>query len=314
MLDVYKNMKISRLYPECKDYIWGGEKLKIKYGKETDKTPCAESWELSFHKDGLTRLANGKTLAESVRNNDLGENVKNFPFFSVLAKFIDVKENLSVQVHPSDEYALKHENSFGKTEMWYIVEAEEGAGIFLGFNRDVSKEEYERAIKEKRLTELLNFYEVKAGECYFIPSGTIHAIGKGCLICEIQQNSNLTYRVYDYGRKDKNGNERELHIEKALKVTNLNKFEPITFENCLGKCEYFTVEKYEIGDEKKLCTDEKSFQCITCVKGNGLIDDSIPVGFFGESSDISGTVLLLASDYGRFITGEDIFIDGGTHL
>ena len=142
-------MKIEKLYPECKDYVWGGEKLKTDYGKLTDKTPCAESWELSFHKDGLTRLANGKTLAETVTEMDLGENVKGFPFFPVLIKFIDAKENLSVQVHPSDEYALANENSFGKTEMWYIVEAEEGTGIYLGFNRDVTKEEYEAAIKEK---------------------------------------------------------------------------------------------------------------------------------------------------------------------
>ena len=266
-------MSILKLYPECKDYIWGGNKLKEKYGKQTDKTPCAESWELSFHKDGLTRLVNGKTLAESVTEKDLGENVKDFPFFPVLIKFIDAKENLSVQVHPSDEYALKYENSFGKTEMWYIVEAEEGAGIYLGFNRDVTKEKYETAIKENRLTELLNFYEVKAGDCYFIPSGTIHAIGKGCLVCEIQQNSNLTYRVYDYGRKDKNGNTRELLIDKALKVTNLNKFEPITFEDCLGKCEYFTVQKYEINGEKYLYVDEQSFQCVTCVSGKGVIAD-----------------------------------------
>ena len=192
----------------------------------------------------------------------------------MLIKFIDAKDNLSVQVHPSDEYTLANENSFGKTEMWYIVEVEQGAGIYLGFNRDVSKEEYETAIKEKRLTELLNFYEVKAGECYFIPSGTIHAIGKGCLICEIQQNSNLTYRVYDYGRKDKNGDTRELHIDKALKVTNLNKFEPITFEDCLGKCEYFTVQKYKIDSEILLYADEKSFHCLTCVQGNGFIENT----------------------------------------
>ena len=266
-------MKIKKLYPECKDYIWGGNNLKEKYGKQTDKNPCAESWELSFHKDGLTRLVDGKTLAESVTERDLGENVKDFPFFPVLIKFIDAKDNLSVQVHPSDEYALKNENSFGKTEMWYIVEAEEAAGIYLGFNRDVTKEEYETAIKEKRLTDLLNFNEVKAGECYFIPSGTIHAIGKGCLVCEIQQNSNLTYRVYDYGRKDKNGKERELHIEKALKVTNLHRFEPVTFEDCLGKCEYFTVQKYEINGEKCLYVDEQSFQCVTCVSGKGVIAD-----------------------------------------
>ena len=266
-------MKISKLYPACKDYLWGGNKLKEKYHKVTDKTPCAESWELSFHKDGLAQLANGKTLAESVTEKDLGENAKTFPFFPVLNKFIDAKQDLSVQVHPSDEYALKNENSFGKTEMWYIVEAEKDAGIYLGFNRDVTKAEYETAIKEKRLTELLNFYEVKAGECYFIPSGTIHAIGKGCLIYEIQQNSNLTYRVYDYGRKDKNGNERELHIEKALKVTNLNKFKPITFDDCLGKCEYFTVHKYEIDGKLELTANEKSFHCITCIKGNGFIGD-----------------------------------------
>ena len=265
-------MKIEKLYPECKDYIWGGTKLKTNYGKQTDKTPCAESWELSFHKDGLTRLANGKKLSESVTEKELGKNVKVFPFFPVLIKFIDAKQDLSVQVHPSDDYALQNENSFGKTEMWYIVEAEQGAGIYLGFNRDVTKEEYETAIKENRLTELLNFYEVKAGECYFIPSGTIHAIGKGCLICEIQQNSNLTYRVYDYGRKDKNGIARELHIDKALKVTNLKKFEPTIFEDCLGKSEYFTVTKHEIDGKLQLTADELSFQCVTCVKGNGFIE------------------------------------------
>ncbi len=268
-------MKIEKLYPACKDYLWGGNKLKEKYHKKTDKSPCAESWELSFHKDGLTRLSDGKALAESVTEKDLGENAKAFPFFPVLNKFIDAKQDLSVQVHPSDEYALKNENSFGKTEMWYIVEAEKGAGIYLGFNRDVTKEEYEKAIQEKRLTELLNFYEVKAGKCYFIPSGTIHAIGKGCLIYEIQQNSNLTYRVYDYGRKDKNGNERELHIEKALKVTSLRKFKPIIFDDCLGKCEYFTVKKINVKGEISLQTDEKSFACVTCVKGQGEIDGQV---------------------------------------
>ena len=266
-------MKIEKLYPEYKDYIWGGNKLKTKYGKQTKKTPCAESWELSFHKDGLTCLASGKTLMESATDKDLGTNCKKFPFSPVLIKFIDAEQNLSVQVHPSDNYALQNENSFGKTEMWYIVEAEQGAGIYLGFNCDVTKEEYEKAIQENRLTELLNFYEVKAGECYFIPSGTIHAIGKGCLIYEIQQNSNLTYRVYDYGRKDKNGNERELHIEKALEVTNLHKFKPIVFDDCLGKCEYFTVYKHEIDGEKPLYADKKSFQCVTCVKGSGFIEN-----------------------------------------
>ena len=281
-------MNIEKLYPECKDYLWGGNKLKNKYGKQTDKSPCAESWELSFHKDGLTRLENGKTLFESTTEEQWGENAKKFPFFPVLIKFIDAEQNLSVQVHPSDDYALANENSFGKTEMWYIVEADEGAGIYLGFNRDVTAQEYESAINEKRLTDLLNFYEVRAGECYFIPSGTIHAICKGCLICEIQQNSNLTYRVYDYGRKDKNGNERELHVDKALKVTSLEKFQPKTFDDCLGKSEYFTVNKQDISGTAEFFANIDSFNCVCCVKGSGFIDgreikqgDSyfIPAGF-----------------------------------
>lgn len=314
-------MKIQKLYPECKDYIWGGEQLKTKYGKQTDKTPCAESWELSFHKDGLTRLIDGRVLVETVTEKELGENIKEFPFFPVLIKFIDAKDNLSVQVHPSDEYALKNENSFGKTEMWYIVEAEEGAGIYLGFNRDVTKVEYETAIKENRLTELLNFYEVKAGECYFIPSGTIHAIGKGCLICEIQQNSNLTYRVYDYGRKDKNGNERELHIEKALQVTKLTKHENKALSgDLLGVSKYFTVKKLGVKNEV-LQADNKTFQCLTCVKGQGEIDgqtmqagDSFFVPTrFGEYT-LKGDMEIILTEIRKYYIGIDLggtFIKGG---
>ena len=314
-------MNIAKLFPECKDYIWGGNKLKTQYGKQTDKTPCAESWELSFHKDGLTRLANGKTLAESVTDEELGENVKVFPFFPVLIKFIDAEQNLSVQVHPSDDYALQNENSFGKTEMWYIVEAEVGAGIYLGFNRGVTKEEYQAAIKKKRLTELLNFYEVKAGECYFIPSGTIHAIGKGCLICEIQQNSNLTYRVYDYGRKDKNGNERELHIDKALAVTTLTKHEnKVLSGDALGVSKYFTVKKLCAKNEV-LRSDGKTFQCLTCVKGQGEIDGQAVVkgdSFFvpanhGEYT-VKGDMEIILTEIRKYYIGINLggtFIKGG---
>ena len=188
-------MELIKLYPECKDNIWGGTKLKEKYGKATDKDIVAESWELSYHKDGPTKTADGKTLQEVLSAEELGENCKGFPFFPMLVKLIDAKQDLSVQVHPSDEYALKNENSFGKTEMWYIVEADKGAGIYLGFKKNVTQEEYEKAIENHTLTELLNFFEVKAGECYFIPSGTIHAIAKGCLICEIQQTSPIAYMI-----------------------------------------------------------------------------------------------------------------------
>ena len=294
-------MKIQKLYPECKDYVWGGNRLREKYGKVSDKFPLAESWELSFHNDGLTKISDGRTLMEAVTENELGERVKKIGRFPVLIKFIDAKDDLSVQVHPSDEYAIANENSLGKTEMWYIVEADEGAGIYLGFKRDVTREEFEEAILENRLTELLNFYEVKPGECYFIPAGTIHAIGKGCLICEIQQNSNLTYRVYDYGRRDKFGRERELHIDKAKKVTRLERFIPKSFDDgILGSCEYFTANRVRVCDKTLICAGEDSFNAVTCVQGAGKIDGEpvrcgdtffVPAGY-GEYS-LSGNMELI---------------------
>ncbi len=322
-------MDIIKLYPECKDNIWGGVKLREKYGKKTDKNPIAESWELSFHKDGPTRLENGKTLQEAVSAEDLGKNCADFPFFPMLVKFIDAKQDLSVQVHPSDSYALKHENSFGKTEMWYIVEADEGAGIYLGFKESVTQEQYEKAIADHTLTDLLNFFEVKAGECYFIPSGTIHAIASGCLICEIQQNSNLTYRVYDYGRKDKNGNERELHVEKALKVTNLDKYEyaPMAVETeqgtLLGCSRYFTTTYVAVQGEKTLISDKNSFKFITCVEGEGEIAGKpvtpgasffVPAGYgYGEVLAV-GKMKLIVAEVRKYYVGIDLggtFIKGG---
>ena len=320
-------MEILKLIPECKDNIWGGVKLKEKYGKQTDKDPVAESWELSFHKDGPTRLENGKTLQEEVTAKELGRNCDGFPFFPMLVKLIDAKQDLSVQVHPSDKYALEHENSFGKTEMWYIVEAEKGAGIYLGFKKDVTQAEYETAIKENTLTDLLNFFEVKAGDCYFIPSGTIHAIATGCLICEIQQNSNLTYRVYDYGRRDKNGNLRELHVEKALKVTDLKKYEytPLNLKTAqgelLGLSRYFTTTSVVVKGEATVTADKNSFKCITCVEGKGDADgkavkagDSlfVPAGY-GEVK-LSGDMRLIMAEVRKYYVGIDLggtFIKGG---
>lgn len=270
-------MTIEKLHAPLKDYLWGGCKLKNEYGKFSDKHVVAESWELSFHKDGKTMLENGCALADFVSKTDIGSNCDSFEFFPALTKFIDAKDNLSIQVHPSDDYALSYENSYGKTEMWYIVEAENGAGIYLGLNKDVSPKEFEQAIHNNTLTSILNFIPVKKGDCYFIPSGTIHAIGAGCLIYEIQQNSNLTYRVYDYNRKDANGKGRELHVEKAKKVTNLNKFTPTKINattqkgQVLGISKYFTATKIELTSSIALST-YNSFCCITCMQGTAIAD------------------------------------------
>lgn len=267
---------VYKLVPEYKDYLWGGEKLKTDYGKQTDKTPCAESWELSLNPHGLTKVEDGKTLAEVLTPEKTGKNCEKFEFFPVLIKFIDAKQNLSVQVHPSDDYALKYENSYGKTESWYIVEAKEGAGIYCGFKRDTNKEEFLQSLASGEVENLLNFIPVKKGDCYFIPSGTVHAIGAGCLILEIQQNSDLTYRVYDYNRRGADGKLRELHVDKAVKVINFNKYEPKLFasgENprVITECDYFRSRELVLngGFTEK---NANSFTCVTVTDGSGEIN------------------------------------------
>jgi mannose-6-phosphate isomerase len=249
-------------------------------------------------------LEDGTPLSDVVTEKDLGKNCKGFDCFPVLVKFIDAQDKLSVQVHPSDEYALKHENSLGKTEMWYIVDADEGAGIYLGFKESTTKEEFANAISNGTLCSLLNFINVKPGECYFIPAGTIHAIGSGCIICEIQQNSNVTYRVFDYKRKDKDGNERELHIDNALAVTDLNKFTPESIEPpLLAKCKYFTVTRLDLCGETTQKTVGKSFHSLTCILGNATINGEkmtagdtffVPANF-GEYSLCGNAEILICS-------------------
>ena len=314
-------MDIQKLTPVCKNYIWGGTKLKTKYGKRSDDEILAESWELSFHKDGLTLLSDGSALIDRVTGKELGENAARFPFFPTLIKFIDAKADLSLQVHPSDEYALKNEDSFGKTEMWYIVEADEGAGIYLGFNDDVTEKDVRLAIADNTIGKLLNFYPVKEGETYFIPSGTIHAILKGCLILEIQQNSNLTYRVYDYDRVDKNGNKRPLHVEKALRVVNFDKFSAKKRTGgLLGVSKYFTVEKFTVG-KRTFKTDGKTFNCLTCVKGSGRIqnlemntgDSFFVPADYGEYT-VEGKAEVVVTSVRKYYVGIDLggtFIKGG---
>ena len=269
--------KIYRLTPATKDNIWGGNKLRA-YGKESEKDRIAESWELSFTCGGEARIDDGREMTEAFQRETWGTSAEKFHAFPVLTKFIDAKDKLSVQVHPSDEYALKNEGQFGKTEMWYVVEADEGAGLYMGLERECGADEFAAAVSDGSVEKLLSFKEVKRGDVYFIPSGTIHAIGEGVVIFEIQQNSTLTYRLYDYMRRDKEGNLRELHVDKAMKVSLLEPYKAYEFdkndESLIGKCDYFETRKYKLNLSKMSFNVEKdSFLSITCVGGYGKIED-----------------------------------------
>lgn len=218
------------LKPPIKDYLWGGTKLKTDFGFETEKEIAAEAWMLSCHKDGMNTVLNGEHKGKNINEvleiwgkSALGERAEKFSYFPILIKLIDAKQKLSVQVHPDDDYALSVEGEYGKTEMWYVVDCEDGAELVYGFKDNISKEEFERRIKDNTLTDVCNSVPVHKGDVFFIEAGTLHAIGEGILIAEVQQNSNTTYRVSDYGRIGADGKPRELHINKALDVTKLEK-------------------------------------------------------------------------------------------
>ena len=270
---------IIKLSPAFKDYLWGGTKLRDKYGKRCDFDIIAESWELSAHPAGNSIVASGRhrgmpfgRYLESVGRTVLGwKCMQDFP---LLIKFIDAKQNLSVQVHPNDDYALENENEYGKNEMWYVIDAEEGAGLYVGFNRDVSRQEVEKRVADNTILEILNFFPTHPGDVFFIPAGTVHAIGAGNLICEIQQSSNCTYRLYDYDRRDKFGNPRELHLQKALDVLNYQKYEPVELEETEGviRCKYFEVSVVDVKGLKKIAVADDSFYSITCIGGSGIIE------------------------------------------
>lgn len=224
-------MNIIKLKPNFKQYLWGGNNLNKIYNKCTPEPPVAESWEISAHPDGLSTAIGGEydgltipELCKKYGKEFYGEGIGDGEDFPLLLKILDAEDNLSVQVHPDDAYANKYENgSKGKTEAWYILSAEEGAQLIYGFKEDISKDRFKTAIAEGNLDEILNKVDCFPGDVFYIPAGTVHAVGKGLMIAEIQQSSNTTYRVFDYNRRDKEGNLRELHIEKAIDVSNLYK-------------------------------------------------------------------------------------------
>lgn len=285
-------MDILKLKPVFKDYIWGGDKLVKEYGFNSGLEKTAEGWMLACHKDGMNTIEGGKfdsmTIEEVIEKTGLGKfagtNCIKFPYFPVLIKLIDAHESLSIQVHPDDEYARRVENEFGKTEIWYVLDATEDASLIYGFKEKISKEEFRTAIENKTLLNKLNSVNVKKGDLFFIEAGTVHAIGKGALIAEIQQNSNCTYRVYDYGRIGSDGNPRELHIDKAVDVSETvppkYDIKPMGEEEkndgyiyqLLTKCDLFTVERYKTEKSVTIHCDEKSFNHILVIDGSGEIN------------------------------------------
>ena len=282
-------MKIEKLTPSFKDYLWGGTKLRDVYGKNCDYDKVAESWELSTHPAGESFISGGEydglKLSEyfaKAGKDVLGSDCAGFENFPVLIKFIDALQPLSVQVHPSDEYALRVEKEYGKTEMWYVVDCEEGASLYFGVNRPVTKEEFRAKLADNTIEEVLNKVDVHKGDCFFIESGTLHAIGSGILICEIQQNSNTTYRVYDYARRGADGKLRELHVDKALDVSKLTPSDTSDKQGKaaaidggsvkrLASCRYFTTDKFDIDTEAEIEVDEKSFASLMILEGEGKV-------------------------------------------
>ena len=304
-------MSIIKLNPAFKDYLWGGTKLKENFGKKTDMDILAESWEVSVHPDGPSVVASGKyegkTLPEYleiVGKEVLGTKGNEFENFPILVKFIDAKGSLSIQVHPDNEYAQRVEKEYGKTEMWYIMDCDEGATLYYGTKKEISKEEFAAKIADNTILEVLKDVPVHKGDVFFIPAGTIHAIGAGIQICEIQQNSNSTYRVYDFGRVGKDGKPRELHVEKAIDVSNLSPIES-DFKPC--------------GPEE-INGDAKSVTMATCKEFTTYVTEldgtatwNIGGASFGSVIVLDGTVTLEgAEDTVVLEKGQTAFIDANT--
>ena len=275
-----------KLSAPLKDYIWGGVRLKTEYGFISSEK-IAEAWVLADRPDGQSVVQNGelkgKTLGEAIEifgDGCLGRNAESFRYFPLLIKLIDAKDKLSVQVHPDDVYALKNEGEFGKTEMWYVLDAAPGAQLIYGLKRSVTKEELGRYINEDRITEICNFVPVKKDDVFFIPAGTVHAIGEGMLIAEVQQNSNITYRVSDYGRLGADGKPRALHKEKALEViwgeptplkTDYGEtVAPGRKEKQLADCKYFKVSVTDL-DGKTEMAEKDSFVSLLVLEGKAVL-------------------------------------------
>lgn len=265
-----------RVEPALHRTLWGGRRL-YAYGKGDGVEPVGESWEISFLPEGESTVE-GIPLSRRFPHSTWGTACEGLPHFPVLTKFIDAADKLSVQVHPSDAYAMAHGGGYGKTEMWYIVQATPDAGIFVGLRTRVTAAQLRAAVADGTVESLLAFHPVRAGQAYLIPAGTVHAIGAGVTVYEIQQSSATTYRLYDYGRRDASGALRELHVEQALAVAELT---PDAIANvreigvdkgiCIGKCKYFLTKEYRIAGKMPLFVGDDSYLILTVVEGYGVL-------------------------------------------
>ena len=276
-----------KLSPVAKTAIWGGERLRRDWQKPSNLPVVAETWELTVRKNENNLIQNGpfggKILADVLKNREkswIGTDHSG-DRFPLLIKFIDANDRLSVQVHPDDEFAAKAEGDLGKTEMWYIVDADEGASILWGLVPGATAEDFAKASAAGDPEPVLRRVEVKKGDCFFIPAGMPHAIGKGILVAEIQQNCDLTYRVYDYNRRDKDGNLRELHVEKAMQVTKPFSKEEIHAiryakgsgdDTLLAACPYFSVKRILINGAHIGHASERSFHALLFLSGEGTVE------------------------------------------
>lgn len=305
--------------PILKDKIWGGEKLMTLLHKKSDRKDIGESWEISDVKGDTSIVANGKLQGKDLKElieeykGDLvgGKIYQHFGNkFPLLIKFIDAKEALSIQLHPHDDLAMKRHNSFGKTEMWYVMQADEKANLIVGFQKDVTKEEYLQHLENKSLTDILNIDEVSKGDVYFIPTGRVHAIGAGVMLAEIQQTSDITYRVYDWDRQDAEGNYRELHTEEAIDAidytsissykTKYQKTENTASE--IVSCPYFTTNVFPVHGEISVDHSKKdSFVIYMCVEGEVTFEHN------NESEQLkTGETLLVPASLKQFSISSDI--------
>jgi len=297
-----------KFQPILKEKIWGGKKLKSILNKESDLPNIGESWEISDVEGDTSVVSNGcleghslKHLLSLYKADLIGE--KNYKIFGnkfpLLIKFIDAKEDLSIQLHPNDELAAKRHNSFGKTEMWYVMQADKDANLIVGFNQKINSEDYLKHLKDKTLTKILNFDSVKEGDTYFIEVGRVHAIGAGVLLAEIQQTSDITYRVYDWDRVDDEGNERDLHNDLAIDAINFDMDDNfrVTYSkdenqsNSMVKCPYFTTHYLTLNKTMKKENNYDSFIIYMCVGGEAEFTSTA----FTEHIKKGETILLPAS-------------------